>query len=177
MLARCCLTTGWRAATRAAVLPTWGCCAVRSPWCRSLCTPSSAPAPSAATATDATQFAPSYSRWARRERLLEALANCAEGEEFKLPPPQPRTLPGPCGAVMNVLRDNTKGPLKTAEIFAECEERYPGALRSKAHLKQKILMRALKNKVLKARLPGAPHLDRWTLRDPGETRSRFALRR
>jgi len=108
---------------------------------------------------------------------LEALEKCAEGEEFKLPTPKSRSIPGPCGAVMNVLRSNTKGPLTTAELFAEVETRYPGALRSKTHLKTKILMQALKNKVVKTRLPGAAFLDRWILREQGETRSRFARRR
>ena len=80
-------------------------------------------------------------------------------------------LPGPCGAVMNVLRKS--GPLKTQELFDAVEAEYPGAVRSKTHLKQKILKSALVHKVLKVQLPDANVKNRWKLRPKGEERRRL----
>ena len=95
-----------------------------------------------------------------------------EGKPFEVPKPEPRTVPGPCGAVMNVLRE--RGPLKTDELFDAVEARYPGVVRSKTHLKQKILKSALVNKVMKVKLPDADRKNRWAVRRPGQIRMRIA---
>eukprot|EP00966_Prymnesium_polylepis_P158089 3654071-Prymnesium_polylepis.1 len=44
---------------------------------------------------------PSYSRWARRERLQAALTAASEGADFVIPEPELIRVPGPCGAVLN----------------------------------------------------------------------------
>ena len=89
-----------------------------------------------------------------------------------MPTPEARMMPGPCGAVMNVLTE--RGPLKTAELYEAVEARYPGVVTSKTHLKQHILKRALANKLMKVRLQDAKHKDRWALRRPGQVRMRIA---
>ena len=119
-----------------------------------------------------TEFAPSYSRRARRERLRAALDEAAAGGPFELPKPQRLALPGPCGAVMNVLTEH--GPLKTQELFDMVVAQYPGVLRSKTHLKENILKSALVNKVIKVRMLDAKMKDRWAIRRPGQTRMKIA---
>ena len=105
---------------------------------------------------------------------MQALAQAAAGGEFALPKPEPRTMPGPCGAVMNVLTET--GPLLTSELFDKVEARYPGVVGSKTHLKQHILKRALVNKLMKVKLPGSKHKDRWAIRRPEQIRMRIARR-
>lgn len=117
-------------------------------------------------------FAPSFSRRARRERLKSALSEAALGNEFVIPEPELRDSPGPCGAVMNVLTESS--PLTTSEIFEAVEARYPGVLRSKTHLKQHILKKALVNKLMKVQVEDARFKDRWQLRKPGQIRMRIA---
>lgn len=124
--------------------------------------------------SDGSLFAPNYSRRSRRERLQRALAAAAEGGEFEIPKAEPQAIPGPCGAVMNVLRKS--GPLKTQELYDAVEAEYPGAVRSKTHLKQKILKSALVHKVLKVQLPDANVKNRWTLRPKGVERMKTARR-
>ena len=101
-------------------------------------------------------------------------AAAAEGGEFEIPKAEPQAIPGPCGAVMNVLRKS--GPLKTQELYDAVEAEYPGAVRSKTHLKQKILKSALVHKVLKVQLPDANVKNRWTLRPKGVERMKTARR-
>ena len=147
----------------------------RSGFTRSLCqatASSDGAADSSSPAGSAASFAPSYSRRARRERLHMALAQAAAGGAFEVPKPEPRDLPGPCGAVMNVLTE--RGPLTSGELYEAVEARYPGVTLSKTHLKQHILKRALANKLMKVQLGDAKHKDRWALRKPGQIRMKIA---
>ena len=83
-------------------------------------------------------------------------------------------MPGPCGAVMNVLRDSPF-PLKTAEILAAVQERYPGVIQNKTHLKRGVLMDALVHKLMRVALDGrGTYRDRWRLREKGEIRMAMA---
>lgn len=173
MLSRCC-----RAAASASVLARRFPLATHRPLCLASTSGGGPDATVASTATSAiavdnvTTFAPSYSRRARRERLQEALASAAGGGEFVVPTAEPQVMPGACGAVLNVLREG--GPLKTQELFDAVEARYPGVVRSKTHLKQKILKSALVNKVMKVKLPDADRKNRWAVRRPGQIRMRIA---
>jgi len=144
-------------------LPVRRLCASASPSAQELDAPPSAVAEA---------LRPSFSRSARRQRLQEALAAAAEGKPFEIPEPKPQTVPGPCGAVMNVLKENR--PLTSAELFAAVEEKYPGVVKSKTHLKQKIMKVALVNKVMKVRVAGADVQDRWCIKRKGQTRMRIA---
>ena len=101
---------------------------------------------------------PSYSRYANRERLLAGLmaAADADGPEFThlselIPEPEDRRVPGPCGVVLNVLR--REGALTTAQLWEKVSERYPGIIGTKAFMKQKILKKALVNRLIKVRDP------------------------
>ena len=154
----------------------------RSGGCAHVCTASAAadPAPAPAAADKyapmdfevPTVFKPSYSRSARRARLHAALESAARGGEFVLPPPEPRTTPGPCAAVMIVL--GLRGPLTTNELFEALGERFPGVMKSKTHLKQRILKRALVHKLLKVRVDGAKFKDHWAVRRKGQIRMGIA---
>jgi hypothetical protein len=93
---------------------------------------------------------PSYSRSARRARLHAALEACRAGGEFVVPPPEVTSIPGPCGAVMNVLR--VYGPQETKPLFTLCEKHYPGAVKSLHHLRKRICNDALRNRLIKVRL-------------------------
>ena len=117
-------------------------------------------------------FAPSFTRRAKRERLQQALAACAEGHPFEMPKAQLRAVPGPGGAVMNVLRE--LGPIRTDPLYDAVQERYPGVLRSKRHLKKMILERTLVNSVQKIRHGGSDFKDHWAVRYVGQTRMRIA---
>lgn len=136
-------------------------CARASP--RLLCSSASSPPEHTSATPDATPTAreiaaasarehgfaprPSYSRAARRERLLAALELAKAGEEFELPKAQPVEIPGPCGAVMNLLRE--RGPLTTEAMWAALEERYPGVVKSRQHLEDQVLGEHLRNKLIK----------------------------
>ena len=120
----------------------------------------------------AASYTPDYSRAGRRARLQAALARAAQGEPFEIEKAQRRAMPGPCGAVMNVLRRSE--PLKLAELYDAVEQRYPGVLRSRNHLKTKILRVALVNKIMKVKLPTGTFKDRWTLRKKGQVRLKIA---
>mmetsp|Transcript_62460 Transcript_62460/g.103908 ORF Transcript_62460/g.103908 Transcript_62460/m.103908 type:complete len:177 (+) Transcript_62460:15-545(+) len=121
-------------------------------------------------------FAPSHSRAARRERLQTALAAAARGEDFVIPVAEPRLIPGPVGAVMNVLRD--MGPQTTEAIFKAVEQRYPGAVKSQSHLKSKILAVQLVNKVMKVRATeDAKYKDHWAIRRRGQVRMKSARKK
>ena len=146
-----------------------------------VCTASAAADPAPATVAEKyapmdfevpTVFKPSYSRRDRRARLQAALDSAARGGEFVLPKPEPRTMPGPCGAVMIVL--GLRGPLTTSELFDALNERFPGVVKSKTHLKQRILKRALVNKLLKVRVDGGKFKDRWAVRRKGQLRMGIA---
>jgi hypothetical protein len=118
---------------------------------------------------------PSYSRSTRRARLQAALEAAKQGGEFVLPKPEDRPLPGPCGAVMNVLRES--GPLTTGELFDAVEARYAGVLRSKRYLKANILQDALVKQVIKVRLDETHRFkDRWSVRRKGQIRMAIGRR-
>jgi len=104
--------------------------------------------------------------------LQQALAASMQGEPFAVPKPEARNMPGPCGAVMNVLRE--RGPMRTQALFDAVQEQYPGVLRSKTHLKQKILKSALVNQLMKVQMPDADVKDRWAIRRDGQIRMRIA---
>lgn len=113
---------------------------------------------------------PLFSRAARRERLMAALSRAAEGQAFEVAKAEDSAMPGPCGAVMNVLKESPV-PLKTDEILAACEERYPGVIKDKTHLKRSILMDALVHKLMRVALDGRGSFrNRWRLRRKGELR-------
>ena len=107
-----------------------------------------------ATADAPAMFQPLYSRAARRLRLQAALEVSARGGEFVLPAPGPQAMPGPCGAVMTVLTEH--GPMTTSNMFDAITKRFPGVMKSKTHLKQAILKRALVNKLMKVAHSGTP---------------------
>lgn len=92
----------------------------------------------------------SYSRWARNQRLRAALDATREGSDFVIPRPEKMDVPGPCGAVMNVLR--LLGPLRTDELWEAVSQRYPGVVSSKNHLKKHVLRDHLRNKLVKVNL-------------------------
>ena len=116
---------------------------------------------------------PSYSRAARRARLNQALDAAREGDEFEVPTPAPTEMPGPCGAVMNVLRET--GPIKVADLYRTVEERYPGAVKSRTHMKRSILMGALVNKVMMVRPDEHSRFkDHWAVRKRGQVRMALA---
>ena len=104
---------------------------------------------------------PLFSQAARRRRLEVAVEACARGEEFKVPKPELSATPGACGAIMNILRENG-GPMLSAEIMAVSNERWPGVIKSRTHLKQ-VCMNGLINKARPARIsdpcphPNLPH--------------------
>ena len=140
---------------------------------RHLCQAPASTGPSTASSgAAAAVFAPSYSRSARRARLKQALAQAASGGEFVVPAPETRSMPGPCGAVMNVLSEG--GPLKTSELYEAVEKKYPGVVVSKTHLKEHILKRALVNKLVKVQLDDSKFKDRWAVRRPGQVRMKIA---
>jgi hypothetical protein len=89
-------------------------------------------------------YPPLFSRRARRERLQAALDVARAGGEFVLPEAQPSAQPGPCGAVMTILRD--VGPKTSSELWELLQERFPGVIRYKRNMKRDVLMAALKNK-------------------------------
>uniref|UniRef100_A0A7S3BTT8 Uncharacterized protein n=1 Tax=Haptolina ericina TaxID=156174 RepID=A0A7S3BTT8_9EUKA len=115
---------------------------------------------------------PSYSRSARRARLHAALEACRAGGEFVVPPPEVTSIPGPCGAVMNVLR--VYGPQETKPLFTLCEKHYPGAVKSLHHLRKRICNDALRNRLIKIRSEGRGFKKLWAIRKPGQIRSRVA---
>ena len=165
-------------AARAAPLP----CMPLHRLTRSLC---AAPAPPTGAAStpdtaveDMMQLSMDWSRRGRRARMEAALDACRRGEPFVFPDPEARTGPGPVGAVVNLLREN--GPLNFHRLHEMLEERHPGLVRSKRHLKRDILMVALVHKVMKVKSPGAEFegakKDAWALRDAGQVRMRMARR-
>jgi len=89
-------------------------------------------------------YPPLFSRRARRERLQAALDVARAGGEFVFPVAQPSTQPGPCGAVMTILRDT--GPKTSSELWELLQERFPGVIQHKRNMKRDVLMAALKNK-------------------------------
>ena len=136
-----------------------------------------APAVSASSSSNAEElFSPRvrYNRASRKARLLAALEVARTGGEFVVKPLEPSTVPGPCFAVMSTLKD--KGPLQTKELFAAVEEKYPGALKSVNHLKQKVLKSALVNKVMRVRQNGSIHKIYWSPRKKGQIRMTIARR-
>ncbi|KAL3922750.1 MAG: hypothetical protein SGPRY_004450 [Prymnesium sp.] len=127
---------------------------------------------------------PSYSRAARRERLLAALELAKAGEEFELPKAQPVEIPGPCGAVMNLLRE--RGPLTTEAMWAALEERYPGVVKSRQHLEDQVLGEHLRNKLIKVsplchalivKIEGSLSKDHWSFRKAKQPRMKSARER
>jgi len=103
-------------------------------------------------------YPPSYSRRARRERLHAALDVCRAGGEFVIPEALPQTMPGPCGAIMTVLRD--VGPKTAKDLWKLVSERFPGVIPHKHHMKADILKKALKNKVRRICFAARQPLDR-----------------
>jgi hypothetical protein len=73
---------------------------------------------------------------------------------------------------MNVLSEG--GPLKTSELYEAVEQKYPGVVVSKTHLKEHILKRALVNKLVKVQLDDSKFKDRWAVRRPGQVRMKIA---
>eukprot|EP00967_Tisochrysis_lutea_P061138 scaffold78320_cov40-Tisochrysis_lutea.AAC.1 len=90
-------------------------------------------------------YPPLFSRSARKERLQAALDGARAGGKFVIPEAEPRMIPGPCGAVMTILRD--VGPKTSSELWSLLQERFPGVIRHKRHMKRNVLMSALRNKV------------------------------
>eukprot|EP00322_Chrysochromulina_rotalis_P019841 CAMPEP_0115846916 /NCGR_PEP_ID=MMETSP0287-20121206/10107_1 /TAXON_ID=412157 /ORGANISM="Chrysochromulina rotalis, Strain UIO044" /LENGTH=194 /DNA_ID=CAMNT_0003300721 /DNA_START=13 /DNA_END=597 /DNA_ORIENTATION=- len=172
-------SAGVRCGSSAWKVPS-GSCAAGRPLCgmpqplRALCTSAGTPTESwsAGGAELTAPYAPSYSRSARRERLHAALSQAATGGAFDIPQPEPQSTPGPCGAVTNILTE--RGPLTTNELFDAVEAQHPGIVRSKTHLKQHILKRALANKLMKVKLNDSKVKDRWALRRPGQIRMGIA---
>ena len=141
---------------------------VLAPRSRALCASPVAATPAA--------FAASFSRRARAERLRRALDSARAGGEFVMPLPEPATLPGPCGAVMNVLRDT--GMQTTNRLYELVQDRYPGVVPHKKHLKRRVLMDALRNKVIKVRAtPEARFKDHWAVRRHGQIRAASSRRK
>ena len=109
-----------------------------------------------------------YSTRSRAKRLKQALEACARGEEFHMPEPELVDMPGPCGAVMQVLED--RGPLQFEPLFQEINERYPGVLSTPEKFKQKILLGALVHKLMLVRHGDSIYKDSWALKKPGQIR-------
>ena len=170
---------------------------------RRLCAPAAPAAPAEAAAPASTEAAavavaephwkkyvgalrPSMTGRNRWERLQAAFDRCREGGEFVLEDEEP-AQPGPCGAVMNTLRET--GPMSTGPLLTAVEERYPGVITSKRRFKQ-LLKTSLSNHVMKIRsgerqLRGkgghegrmvAGFKDTWAIRRPGQVRQ-WAARR
>ena len=128
--------------------------------------------PEATNATPGTQdaFPPNFSRRSRRQRYQQAVQDAVNGNPFQLPQAQRQPMPGPVGAVMNVLRDT--GAKTTYDLFDIVNQRYPGVLRSVTHLREKILKNALCNKVIKVRAsPDSQFKDHWAIRRRGQPKT------
>ena len=102
------------------------------------------------------------------EAVWGGLEAAAAGGEFAVPAAEQCEAPGPCAAVMITLAQ--RGPLRTSALFDAIEERWPGTVRSRTHLKQRILKRALVNKLMKVRDDGGKFKDCWAPRKGGQVR-------
>ena len=103
---------------------------------------------------------PSFNRHAQRKRLLAGLlaASDPDGPAFThlsqlIPEPEVVRVPGPSGAVLNVLR--REGALTTQQLWEKVSERYPGVIGTKAFMKRRILKEALINRLVKVRARSA----------------------
>ena len=85
---------------------------------------------------------------------------------------RPRTMPGPCGAVMNILREKGEPGLTLQQLMQEVEARgyVPDVIKSKSYLKNNILYSALVNKLMKVRPEGSKFKDHWSIRRKGQVR-------
>ena len=120
-------------------------------------------------------YAPLLSRSARRARREAALKAMLEDPTQPYDPEalaEPRTMPGPCGAVMNILREKGEPGLTLQQLMQEVEARgyVPDVIKSKSYLKNNILYSALVNKLMKVRPEGSKFKDHWSIRRPGQVR-------
>ena len=74
--------------------------------------------------------------------------------------------------ILNLLR--RRGPLTTQELWGVASERYPGVISTKNFMKKTVLRHDLRNKLIKVRVSGSKHRDRWAMRKPGQIRMRVA---
>ena len=126
-------------------------------------------------AAPAKLYEPLLSRSARRARREAALKAMLEDPTQPYDPEalaEPRTMPGPCGAVMNILREKGEPGLTLQQLMQEVEARgyVPEVIKSKSYLKNNILYSALVNKLMKVRPEGSKFKDHWSIRRPGQVR-------
>jgi len=108
----------------------------------------------------------------KSRRLNAAWDACRRGEPFEMPDPPLALFPGPCGAVMNILRD--VGPCTVLRLWDLCQTRYPGVVKSKVHLRDEILQRRLVHKLMRVRANGSDCKDHWSFRKKGQIRMAIA---
>jgi hypothetical protein len=131
----------------------------------------SAEGASSAALSNALGMEVNHSSRSRRTRLEAALDACRRGEPFQIPPPEPKGI-GPVGATFAVLKE--AGPLRLQPLYDALEEKFPGVVASKTHLRNRILRAALVHKVMMVRGEDSRFKDAWAIRRQGQIRTAIA---